>query len=71
LSYINLEFLRRKEEAEEYERQMDMLGGVWSFGSGFAGQLGHGDRNSNGTPRLIKKLRGRGVSQVYAVCSIE
>lgn len=44
-----------------------MLGGVWSFGSGYSGQLGHGDLESNSTPRLIQKLRGKGVSQVYAV----
>lgn len=44
-----------------------MLGGVWSFGSGYSGQLGHGDLESSGTPRLIKKLRGKGISQVYAV----
>lgn len=61
------EFLRRQEEEEEYQRQLDMLGGVWSFGSGYSGQLGHGDLESSGTPRIIKKLRGKGISQVYAV----
>lgn len=64
---IDAEFRRRQEEEEEYQRQLDMLGGVWSFGSGFAGQLGHGDLESNGTPRLIKRLRGRSIAQVYAV----
>ncbi|GAB9464372.1 hypothetical protein Gpo141_00001803 [Globisporangium polare] len=62
----NAEILRRQEEEEEYQRQLDMLGGVWSFGSGYSGQLGHGDLESSGTPRIIKKLRGKGVSQVFA-----
>jgi alpha-tubulin suppressor-like RCC1 family protein len=43
-----------------------MMGSVWSFGSGFAGQLGHGDLESSGTPRIIKRLRGKGIAQVYA-----
>ncbi|KAG6608945.1 P-type ATPase (P-ATPase) Superfamily [Phytophthora cinnamomi] len=60
------EILRRQEEEEEYQRQLDMLGGVWSFGSGFAGQLGHGDLESSATPRIIKKLRGRSIAHVYA-----
>ncbi|GLD96464.1 hypothetical protein PINS_up005147 [Pythium insidiosum] len=60
------EFLRRQEEEAEYQRQLDMLGGVWSFGSGHAGQLGHGDLESSATPRLIKKLRGRGIAHVFA-----
>uniref|UniRef100_H3GLM7 Phospholipid-transporting ATPase n=1 Tax=Phytophthora ramorum TaxID=164328 RepID=H3GLM7_PHYRM len=61
-----LEIRRRQEEEDEYQRQLDMLGGVWSFGSGFAGQLGHGDLESSGTPRIIKKLRGRSIAHVYA-----
>ncbi|KAG7396042.1 hypothetical protein PHYBOEH_002865 [Phytophthora boehmeriae] len=60
------EIRRRQEEEEEYQRQLDMLGGVWSFGSGFAGQLGHGDLESSAAPRLIKKLRGRSIARVYA-----
>jgi alpha-tubulin suppressor-like RCC1 family protein len=58
---------RRQEEEDEYQRQLDMLGSVWSFGSGFAGQLGHGDLESSATPRIIKKLRGRSIAHVYAV----
>ncbi|ETN24988.1 hypothetical protein, variant 1 [Phytophthora nicotianae INRA-310] len=60
------EIRRRQEEEDEYQRQLDMLGGVWSFGSGFAGQLGHGDLESSATPRIIKKLRGRSIAHVYA-----
>ncbi|KAG3116771.1 hypothetical protein PI124_g4708 [Phytophthora idaei] len=60
------EIRRRQEEEEEYQRQLDMLGGVWSFGSGFAGQLGHGDLESSATARIIKKLRGRSIAHVYA-----
>ncbi|TMW57081.1 hypothetical protein Poli38472_003006 [Pythium oligandrum] len=62
----NAEFLRRQQEEEEYQWHLDLLGGVWTFGSGFSGQLGHGDLESSGKPRLIKKLRGRGIAQVYA-----
>lgn len=64
---LSVEFLRREKEEEEYQRQLDMLGGVWSFGSGFAGQLGHGDLESSAEPRLIKKLRGRSIVHVFAV----
>ncbi|KAG2822014.1 hypothetical protein PC116_g10639 [Phytophthora cactorum] len=60
------EIRRRQEEEEEYQRQLDMLGGVWSFGSGFAGQLGHGDLESSATARIVKKLRGRSIAHVYA-----
>ncbi|KAL3663502.1 hypothetical protein V7S43_011390 [Phytophthora oleae] len=60
------EIRRRQEEEEEYQRQLDMLGGVWSFGSGFAGQLGHGDLEPSATPQIIKKLRGRSIAHVYA-----
>ncbi|KAG1708906.1 hypothetical protein DVH05_022538 [Phytophthora capsici] len=60
------EIRRRQEEEEEYQRQLDMLGGVWSFGSGFSGQLGHGDLESSATPKIIKKLRGRSIAHVYA-----
>ncbi|DAZ98262.1 TPA: hypothetical protein N0F65_008947 [Lagenidium giganteum] len=62
----NAEYRRREEEEAEYQRQLDMLGGVWSFGSGYAGQLGHGDLESSGTPRIIKKLRGKGIAHVFA-----
>ncbi|KAG7381054.1 hypothetical protein PHYPSEUDO_006488 [Phytophthora pseudosyringae] len=60
------EIRRRQEEEDEYQRQLDMLGGVWSFGSGFAGQLGHGDLEASATPRIIKRLRGRSIAHVYA-----
>ncbi|CEG44962.1 hypothetical protein F444_01327 [Plasmopara halstedii] len=57
---------QQQEEEEDYERQLDMLGGVWSFGSGFAGQLGHGNLESSTHPKLVKDLRGCRIAHVYA-----
>ena len=52
---------------EEQERHKNSLGGVWSFGSGSSGQLGHGDRKHKNGATQIACLRGLGVCQVYAV----
>ena len=41
-------------------------GGVYSFGSGFAGKLGHGDRSNRLLPRLVEALRGVKVAAVAA-----
>ena len=41
-------------------------GGVYSFGSGFAGKLGHGDRSNQLLPRLVEALRGVKVAAVAA-----
>ena len=41
-------------------------GGVYSFGSGFAGKLGHGDRVKQLLPRLVEALRGVEVAAVAA-----
>ena len=41
-------------------------GGVYSFGSGFAGKLGHGDRRNQLLPRLVEALRGVKVAMVAA-----
>ncbi|ETW00260.1 hypothetical protein, variant [Aphanomyces invadans] len=56
---------RREAELAEQRRQ-DKLGGIWTFGTGTQGQLGHNDCQSYALPTQIKTTRGLGVCQVYA-----
>ncbi|KAF0698663.1 Aste57867_10757 [Aphanomyces stellatus] len=62
--------LRRQAELAE-ERRKNKLGGVWTFGTGKEGQLGHGDCESYALPTQIKSTRGMGVCQVYAVLHLD
>jgi alpha-tubulin suppressor-like RCC1 family protein len=41
-------------------------GGIWSFGKGGDGRLGHGGRGDEAVPRLIEALSGVAVKQVAA-----
>ncbi|ETV64248.1 hypothetical protein, variant 2 [Aphanomyces astaci] len=56
---------RHEAEVAE-ERRKDKLGGIWTFGTGTQGQLGHNDCQSYALPTQIKSTRGLGVCQVYA-----
>ncbi|CAK4072794.1 unnamed protein product [Aphanomyces euteiches] len=57
--------MRRQAELAE-ERRLNKLGGIWTFGTGTQGQLGHNDCQSYALPTQIKSTRGLGVCQVYA-----
>ena len=43
-------------------------GEVYSFGYGYYGQLGHGDKEKQTLPTLIEAMRGKRVVQVSAGC---
>jgi alpha-tubulin suppressor-like RCC1 family protein len=42
------------------------MSGVWSWGSGAGGKLGHGDNKDLYEPVLISKLRGKSILQIAA-----
>ena len=39
-------------------------GEIFTFGSGYYGQLGHGDKEGKTSPALVKALQGRHITQV-------
>jgi hypothetical protein len=51
-------------------RTVEVVGGrsnqVYTWGSGFMGQLGHGDRSSFEWPRAVQALDGIGITQLAA-----
>jgi hypothetical protein len=67
ITYDDLEAEMRREAERKEELRKNKLGGVWTFGTGGHGQLGHGDCKSYELPTQIKSTRGLGVCQVYAV----
>nr|CCA13968.1 conserved hypothetical protein [Albugo laibachii Nc14] len=55
-----------RDKDAERQQHLDSLGGVWSFGSGYTGQLGHGNLESCGTPMLVRYLRDKDIKSVHA-----
>ena len=51
---------------QQHSLVLTSAGGVYSFGSGFAGKLGHGDRRNQLAPRRVEALRGLKVAAVAA-----
>ena len=60
------ELKQRKLADQREEERKNSLGGVWTFGSNFAGQLGHGDTDPRSLPTQIRRLRGFGIKSVFA-----
>ncbi|KAL0591576.1 hypothetical protein ABG067_001174 [Albugo candida] len=61
----NKAIIYHREKDVERQQYLDSLGGVWSFGLGHSGQLGHRNLESCGTPTLVKSLRDKYIKSGY------
>ena len=55
---------------QEHTLCLTKEGGVFSFGAGSYGQLGHGTKNDESLPRKIIELMGTEVTQVCFIYQI-